>query len=448
MDTVQFSNASTLIMETPSTNSLQQANKLLTLLFGSDSTTIDTINQCKQYDLTEEIQALKFLSSMVSFPGKVMKCDSLKLLILQLNAIVEFIGGRKLHKSVKQLKLILVEVANIISIKHFWICFTNIQSKLIKWNAIHQHSLRSLFEEDFDSEDFKYWTEKFAVIGIKILSLFASWKTNSWIIGNGVPIILWSQTNSRHCAFHIACLGTSWSDRDFPQENSLQYFQWTKQVFQEWNNGNRLEAATKWFQECSQYFNNNKPCWKWFNRMLLLLRTLQNHWQGINRHNLPFNVSFWDYVPLPTKAFGKIPVDVKQQLLNHGFPICFELLKQIDEENTPRLLMVIHSRTHGTATTAPLTSLNLRSIEDIQVFEKEGTKIHWNSLRMLFVVKEEQWLTRHNMYAVKVTLPFRPKGNDWIIISQGWNQYFHPLISHGRLHSVAAAFVKLIYETQ
>lgn len=86
---------------------------------------------------------------------------------------------------------------------------------------------------------------------------------------------------------------------------------------------------------------------------------LNQHWEAHNRFQPRFGTSFWDFVPMPTKPFGDINIDVQTQLLKEGLPLCMNLFNNIEETNCKHLFMLLHSRTwkkHNTPSDQTKTS--------------------------------------------------------------------------------------------
>eukprot|EP00027_Filamoeba_sp_ATCC50430_P005369 CAMPEP_0168557168 /NCGR_PEP_ID=MMETSP0413-20121227/9276_1 /TAXON_ID=136452 /ORGANISM="Filamoeba nolandi, Strain NC-AS-23-1" /LENGTH=458 /DNA_ID=CAMNT_0008588171 /DNA_START=91 /DNA_END=1463 /DNA_ORIENTATION=+ len=379
----------------------------------------------KESPLKDAVEALQFCAATVFYNLSICDIKSLEHLKSRMQLMAQHIA--EMHSKRKRNTLIQ-SIIGINDLNQFWNVLFELQ-KTIQWKLINKNNAVAYTKDpDFNT----HWLLKLTLPAVSVLKLFQTWKQHPDVVASGIPLVLWSRANTKQAPLHLACLGTSWSDRDFPSNQPLQYFEWAKTLMKDFNAATTLDEqkqlAGLWLEGCASYFDEHKPCHRWFARMLLVLKAIEHHWFARNRQALSFGTSFWDFVPLPTKAFGDISKDEQIKMLNAGFPVCLELFQQISVEECPILLILIHSRTHGTPTTELLDSSKLKLIHDLQLFAAHE-KVLWTPVHKVYSVEEHKWYSRHNLYALQVEFKHRPGGNDWILISQGWNQYFHPLIS-------------------
>lgn len=223
----------------------------------------------------KEHEALMFLAFCVGCPTEFGEhSSSLRLLACKLNILLSYIKLRKLIKS----RLLKIQLARINTQQDFWNELYWIQQEVINWNVIFICSHCEPYNTLLEPKDaaFLYWRSKFINAAEDILSLYVKWKcdvTDDNVTKNAIPLLLWPQSNALNYLWHLACLGTSWSDNDFPQLNPFQYFPWAPKLLQDFitakDGVTRRRCAGQWLGHCSEYFMSNRPCYFWFSRMLL-----------------------------------------------------------------------------------------------------------------------------------------------------------------------------------
>lgn len=152
---------------------------------------------------------------------------------------------------------------------------------------------------------------------------------SKFVIKDGIPLILFPRNNTIECDYLILCVGASWSDRDFRGSNfrGLHYFAWAEGIVEKFvetmvepvKKVQQQSLAAKWLEGCSSYFDREKPCWRWFCRLIPFLDKLL---QVAVEKKISVNWMFNDFILFPIVALGDIAnEEVKRRMEEISAPV-------------------------------------------------------------------------------------------------------------------------------
>ena len=259
------------------------------------------------------------------------------------------------------------------------------------------------------------------------------------ILENSVPLMLMGKTNKLNPEYDICFVGTSWSDNDFPREDPLLHFPWAKGLLQQFettkesNNITELQTLfSTWANGCATYEDTRKPCFKWFRRMFLIRNGILEH---LHAHHKLCNWWFNDLILAPTIKFLELKAypSLRSTLWTAYVPLWANFVKKMTAKKSIILFLFVR-------TTGPLQLKEYltyaKNLEDLALvpFEKD-----WNTLKTIYQgahASPKYWL-----HQVRVLIPTREDKTDWLIFTQGWDAFGHPLINNKSKEAVIDAII-------
>ena len=279
------------------------------------------------------------------------------------------------------------------------------------------------------------------------LSMFAKAtnedKISKFIIKEGIPLILFPRCNVLQCEYLVLCVGASWSDNDFVKKftdcvksNELEFFRWAKGMVEQFQSavtsGNefRMEnIAVKWLEGCSTYFDQEKPCWSWFCRMLPFLDGLRQ--QALDR-KVSLNWMFNDLILFPTKALGLIKdLKAKRRMYSISKPVWEKYLSCLTAKKSIVLFV------SGSTEKIKVDEAYIKSkIPLVSVIENVEKKIVHPSI------------AKPGLYDLKyfdIVIKGREQYRDKLFYCKGFQQWGHPILSKKTYTKVAEHVAKCIF---